>query len=171
MRFWSWREGMEADKETNYVVVVDGKFLSVQKLRRLDRRFAVCTRPQSSEWTELVSKVSCWNQPDALYVIEMVKRSIRPNLQIMAEILDHCRQPRTKTQVMYRANLSWQLNTRYLSFLTSCRLLEVHHSRAKYATTGKGLQFVEKWEELTELLSWRNLRLNVTKSMNTKCRR
>jgi hypothetical protein len=31
--------------------------------------------------------------------------------------------------------------------------LEAHHSITKYATTGKGLEFLEKWSELKLLLS------------------
>ncbi len=71
----------------------------------------------------------------------------------MAEILSLCREPQAKTHVMYRTNLSWKMVNDYLSFLQSNGLLEVHHSRAKYSTTSKGLIFVEKWSELAELLS------------------
>jgi len=41
----------------------------------------------------------------------------------------------------------------YLTFLQSTGLLEIHHSKTKYATTQKGLIFVEKWKELAELIS------------------
>jgi predicted transcriptional regulator len=70
----------------------------------------------------------------------------------MAEILDSCRQPKNKTQVMYEAILTWSGSNYYLSVLQSCGLLNVHHSIAKYETTQKGLHFVEKWKELAELL-------------------
>ncbi len=76
----------------------------------------------------------------------------RINLEIMAEILSLCKQPQTKTRVMYQTNLSWLMLQKYLSQLQSRRLLEVHHSLTKYATTQKGLKFVEKWRELVELL-------------------
>jgi predicted transcriptional regulator len=79
----------------------------------------------------------------------MAKRS---NLEIMAEILSLCKKPQTKTRVMYGTNLSWQMLEKYLSQLQSLRLLEVHHSLTRYATTEKGLKFVEKWRELMELL-------------------
>jgi predicted transcriptional regulator len=71
----------------------------------------------------------------------------------MAEILNSCRQPKTKTQVMYGVSLTWSGSNYYLSVLESCGLLSVHHSIAKYETTQKGLHFVEKYEELAELLS------------------
>ena len=76
----------------------------------------------------------------------------RTNLEIAAEILSFCRKPRTKTHVMYNTNLSWQMLQKYLSQLQSLGLLEVHHSVTKYATTQKGVKFVEKWRELVELL-------------------
>ena len=76
----------------------------------------------------------------------------RTNLEITAEILSFCKQPRTKTHVMYNTNLSWQMLQKYLSQLQTRGLLEVHHSQTKYATTQKGLKFVEKWKELLELL-------------------
>jgi predicted transcriptional regulator len=76
----------------------------------------------------------------------------RINLEIMAEILSLCKQPQTKTRVMYQTNLSWLMLQKYLSQLQSRGLLEVHHSLTKYVTTQKGLKFVEKWRELVELL-------------------
>lgn len=75
----------------------------------------------------------------------------RTNLEITAEILDLCSRPLTRTQVMYKANLSWKLSQKYLSKLESQGLLEVHHSRVRYVTTQKGLEFVEKWRLLEEL--------------------
>jgi len=79
----------------------------------------------------------------------MVKRI---SFEIMAEILSFCEKPQNKTKVMYRTNLSWVMLQKYLSQLQSLGLLEVHHSSVKYATTKKGLKFVEKWRELAELL-------------------
>ena len=77
----------------------------------------------------------------------------RIGLEIMAEILGLCKQTQTKTRVMYRTNLSWKMLQKYLSELQSRGLLEeVHHSGTKYATTRKGLKFVEKWRELAEFL-------------------
>jgi len=77
----------------------------------------------------------------------------RDSLEIMAEILSLCKQPQVRTRVMYRTNLSWRMLQKYLSQLQSKGLLEeVHHSSKKYATTKKGLKFVEKWRELVDLL-------------------
>jgi len=75
---------------------------------------------------------------------------VRSRFEIMAEILSLCKQPQDKTKVMYGTNLSWQMAQKYLSQLQSWGLLELHHSSIKYATTRKGLKFVEKWRELIE---------------------
>jgi len=88
-------------------------------------------------------------QMQNLVVMLMVKRV---SFEIMAEILSLCKQPQTKTRVMYGTNLSWRMLQKYLSQLKSRGLLEVHHSPIKYTTTRKGLKFVEKWIELVELL-------------------
>lgn len=76
----------------------------------------------------------------------------RNSLEIMAEILSLCKEPQTKTKVMYGTNLSWKMLQQYLSQLTSRGHLEVHHSAIKYLTTRKGLDFLEKWDELKKLL-------------------
>lgn len=79
--------------------------------------------------------------------------TIRNSLEIIAEILSLCKEPRTKTQVMYGANLSWGLLQKYLSKLQSKGLLGARaHSRTEYVTTRKGLRFVKKWKELMKLL-------------------
>ena len=76
----------------------------------------------------------------------------RTYLGIMAEILSFCREPQTKTRVMYHSNLSWKALQKHLCILESEGLLQVHHSPIKYVTTQKGLRFVEVWSQLTELL-------------------
>jgi len=79
----------------------------------------------------------------------MVKRN---RLEIMAEILRLCSEPKTKTHVMYGTNLSWKMLQHYLSELQARELLEVRDNLTKYVISKKGLDFVEKWKELKELL-------------------
>jgi len=79
----------------------------------------------------------------------MVKRD---RVEIMAEILGLCLEPRTKTHVMYGTNLSWKMLQHYLSKLQSRGLLEVYDNSTRYVTSKRGLEFVEKWKELKELL-------------------
>ena len=82
-------------------------------------------------------------------MIAMVKRD---RLEIMAEILGLCSEPKTKTHVMYGTNLSWKMLQHYLSELQSRELLEVHNNSNRYVTTKRGLNFLDKWKELKELL-------------------
>jgi predicted transcriptional regulator len=76
----------------------------------------------------------------------------RNRLEIMARILGLCEEPKIRTRIMYGTNLSWRMLVKYLSVMQSIGLLEVHHSPTKYLTTQKGLEFLRKWKELTELL-------------------
>ena len=82
----------------------------------------------------------------------MAMGSKRNRLEIMAEILGLCSEPRTKTHVMYGTNLSWKMLQHYLSELQSRELLEAHNNSTRYVTTKRGLDFLEKWKELKELI-------------------
>lgn len=75
----------------------------------------------------------------------------RSRLEIMADILIFTRTPRTKSQVLKEVNLSWPLLNRYLDQMQSLGLLGVHHSPKKYATTTKGLKFLDTWAKLAQL--------------------
>ena len=79
----------------------------------------------------------------------MVKRD---RIEIMAEILDLCSDPRTKTHVMYGTNLSWKMLQHYLSELQTLELLELHNGSTKYVVTSRGREFLKKWKELQQLL-------------------
>ena len=64
----------------------------------------------------------------------------RDRLYIIAEILTIAKEGRLKTQIMYRANLSFAQLNEYLSFLTRMDLLQVQKENRKsiYSTTIKG---------------------------------
>ncbi len=85
-------------------------------------------------------------------VLVMAMGSKRDRVEIMAEILGLCSEPRNKTHVMYGTNLSWKMLQHYLSELQSRGLLEVYDNSNRYVTSKRGLEFVEKWKELKELL-------------------
>ena len=82
-------------------------------------------------------------------MVAMVKRD---RVEIMAEILGLCSEPRTKTHVMYGTNLSWKMLQYYLSELQSLELLEVKDNSTRYVVTKRGREFVEKWKDLQQLL-------------------
>ena len=75
----------------------------------------------------------------------------RDRVEIIAEILDLCLEPRSKTRVMYGTNLSWKMLQNYLSHLQERGLLETQNNSTKYLTTERGRDFVEKWKELKAL--------------------
>jgi predicted transcriptional regulator len=73
------------------------------------------------------------------------------SIQVMADILSLCKKPQTERQLVGKTSLSRRLLQDYLSQLQSKRLLEVHHSTTKYATTQEGFKFSEKYAEVLEL--------------------
>jgi predicted transcriptional regulator len=77
--------------------------------------------------------------------------SKRDRVEIVAEILELCLDPKTKTHVMYGTNLSWKMLQHYLSQLQSKKLLELQSGK-KYITTKRGQEFLIKWKELKALL-------------------
>lgn len=78
----------------------------------------------------------------------------RDKLGIIAEILDVAREGTLKTQIMYRANLSFVQLTEYLEYMLKTRLmikLEVN-TKDVYVTTKKGVDFLQRHSELIALL-------------------
>jgi len=78
----------------------------------------------------------------------------RDKLFIMAEILDIAKEGSLKTQIMYRANLSFTQLNDYLNFMLRIRLLEkiLQNDRETYRATDKGVDFLQRYREITELL-------------------
>lgn len=76
----------------------------------------------------------------------------RTRIEIVAELLRLCGQPRSKTRLMYGANLSWNQTSRYLNNMLSLGLLEVHHSPTKYVITQKGANLLDRWRMFAEIL-------------------
>ena len=78
----------------------------------------------------------------------------RDKLYIIAEILEIARDGTLKTQVMYRANLSFTQLNDYLDFMLKTCLLERNEINAKdvYRATDKGLDFLQRYREINELL-------------------
>jgi predicted transcriptional regulator len=72
----------------------------------------------------------------------------------MAEMLNASRKGLTKTQIMYKASLSFTQVVHYLSFLLEMNLLEKINVNKKtiYKTTQKGVQFLKRYKEIKELL-------------------
>ena len=81
-------------------------------------------------------------------------RKRRDRLYIMAEILNVAKDGVLKTQIMYRANLSFAQLNNYLSLLTDLKLLNENSSDRKtmYKTTKKGAKFMENYKDIVLLL-------------------
>ncbi len=83
-----------------------------------------------------------------------MSRKRRDRLTIMAQILNIAREGTLKTQIMYRANLSFAQLNEYLSFLQKMKLLKVNTTdgRIIYKTTPKGFKYLENFAGIKELL-------------------
>lgn len=78
----------------------------------------------------------------------------RDKLYIIAEILEIAKDGTLKTQIMYRANLSFAQLNEYLDFMLRMKLLDkvVENAKEKYKATEKGLSFLQLYHEITQLL-------------------
>ncbi len=79
----------------------------------------------------------------------------RDRLSIIAEILDRAKEGVLKTRIMYTANLSFAQINEYLALILDLHLLEVVENPEKivYKTTDKGLQYLQGYEQIRELLT------------------
>ena len=82
------------------------------------------------------------------------ERKRRDRLYIISEILTIAKGGCLKTQIMYRANLSFAQLNEYLSFLIKMDLLKIKNENRKntYRTTAKGEKYLEKYKDLADLL-------------------
>jgi predicted transcriptional regulator len=78
----------------------------------------------------------------------------RDRLYIVAEILEIAREGTLKTQIMYRANLSFTQLNDYLRYMLGINLLYkiCENEKERYQTTDKGMHFLQCYRELMELL-------------------
>ena len=78
----------------------------------------------------------------------------RDKLFIIAEIIEIARDGSLKTQIMYRANLSFTQLNDYLRFMIRISLLEkiFENDKDVYRATEKGLDFLQRYREINELL-------------------
>jgi len=81
-------------------------------------------------------------------------RKRRDRLEIIARILKVARDGVHKTQIMYKASLSFAQLTAYSSFLVKLGLLEATKKNEKiiYKTTPKGIRYLQIYEEIKRLL-------------------
>ena len=82
-------------------------------------------------------------------------RRRRDRSLIIAEILVVAKERALKTQIMYKANLSFAQLKEYLSLLLNLNLLKAVKMSEKtiYETTDKGLRYLQSYREIRELLT------------------
>jgi predicted transcriptional regulator len=86
-------------------------------------------------------------------VIDASKR--RDKLVIMAEIMNISKNGALKTQIMYKANLSYAQLKDYLKVLGETKLLEKTRNNGKeiYKATQKGKEFLDRHNQVMDLLN------------------
>lgn len=72
----------------------------------------------------------------------------------MADIIEIAKEGTLKTQIMYKANLSFTQLNHYMSFLINNNLIAqtIYDGREVYVVTAQGLEFLQKHKELNQLL-------------------
>jgi predicted transcriptional regulator len=80
----------------------------------------------------------------------LLKGSRRGKMDIIADILLFCEHQKTKTSIMYNANLNYSQIKSHINALTSQGLLEKKLN--KYVTTERGYRFLELFAQINDLL-------------------
>jgi predicted transcriptional regulator len=73
--------------------------------------------------------------------------SYRGRLDIIVDILSVASQNAKKTQIMYKANLSYKVLQRYLAEVTEAALIRFESKTRCYVLTEKGKTFLEKYRK------------------------
>jgi predicted transcriptional regulator len=78
----------------------------------------------------------------------------RDSVTIVAEILEIANKGNSKTHIMYKTNLSFQLADEYLRFMLKINLIEnsIQNNHKVYKATDKGVNFLENFYNLASLL-------------------
>jgi len=74
----------------------------------------------------------------------------RRKLDIIADMLLVASNGAKKTQIMYQANLSYRLLTKYLEEVRKAYLLSFERKQRRYIVTSKGQQFLEVYKEYSK---------------------
>jgi len=83
----------------------------------------------------------------------------RDKLYIMASVLETCVSGAKKTKIMYTANLSFSQLTNYIAITLEHDLLAKQiddKGRAILRATPKGLDFLQKYDEISQILASEN---------------
>jgi predicted transcriptional regulator len=106
-------------------------------------------------------------------VPEMLKSKRRDKLYIIVEILEISKEEVLKTQIMYRANLSFRQLNGYLGFMLKNELLEksLFNDKEIYKVTNRGLKFLQSYHETVQLVGLDYLNILYSKGKKTFVRK
>ena|SRR5438093_13631815 len=76
----------------------------------------------------------------------------RSRTEIVAQMLEAARKPATKTHIMYNAFLSHAQLKEYLEVLQANNLLHYDGKNHIYRTAAKGLNFLELYQQMGDLM-------------------
>jgi predicted transcriptional regulator len=75
----------------------------------------------------------------------------RRRLDIIADILQVVSQKAKKTQIMYKANLSYRVLQKYLRDIMEASLIDFEDEERCYVLTPKGYEFLQAYEEYAKI--------------------
>lgn len=84
----------------------------------------------------------------------------RNHFEIVADILNVASRTAKKTQIMYQANLSYNVLQRYLSELAAASLVNFESQSQSYVLTPKGQEFLQAYKEYAKTSQHVEKRLN-----------
>ena len=91
----------------------------------------------------------------------------REHVDIVKAILESTRTGASKTQIMYKAFLSYTLLVNYLQILQDKGLLRYNKKTMRYKLTKKGNQFIEYYKKIAELLDMDNNNIAINQLFKT----
>jgi predicted transcriptional regulator len=102
--------------------------------------------------------------------ISINQRKRRDRLCIIADIIEITKEGTLKTQIMYKANLSFTQLNDYLALMLNHNLItqSIYDGREGYVVTGQGLDFLQKHAELIRLLKPAGHKKNSVSSQSSK---
>jgi predicted transcriptional regulator len=74
----------------------------------------------------------------------------RNRIEIIADILHVVSREAKKTQIMYQANLSYRLLSKYLIEVRKAYLINFERGKRRYVLTSKGMEFLERYKEYSK---------------------
>ena len=116
-----------------------------------------------------------WNSGTVMHFISKCNKDMdkctlmkyREHVDIVKAILEATRSGASKTQIMYKAFLSYTLLVNYLQILQDKGLLKYNKKTLRYKLTKKGDQFIEYYKKIAELLDMDNNGVEISQLFRT----